>query len=96
MRDYWKTPSLGGGPLTGNLSTSRVSSIRTPLVKSIEKTSTYGYFKIYMIRASNYLSGTYYDAWILTTRPEDVLQLTNLSKQTKIKCCMFFDEMKIG
>jgi len=58
--------------------TSNGSSIRNPLMKTISKTKSYGYFAIDQIRDRTN-SDFWYDLNILATRESDVLKLSELS-----------------
>lgn len=46
VRTYWMTPTLGGGPLTGDLQTPTDPAIKTPLVELLEGAGekTYGFW----------------------------------------------------
>lgn len=47
VKNYYTNPDLGGGPLTGDLTSPNVDGpIRTPLVGMVEDINHYGYYEL--------------------------------------------------
>ena len=83
---YWFDKSFGGGPLTGDLATNRISKIRTPLLELMNEETTYG---LYQINRVIVISGeSYYrDILLLSTKKADTPQLAEYANATRAQCC---------
>ena len=94
MIKYWKNAENGGGPLIYEVSTPKVSMIKTHFGSILENVQSYNYYHLKQVKPYDldYVE-LQFDAQILTTILHNQELLDELSKPNQINCCFLSNEV---